>query len=223
MCIGELGRVCSPCQEDQRHRPRRDARPLAQESWRCLCSCDRLLDRCQWRADEPGPLQKRTLRSGPILRPRQRGTYNAEGTAIADALRANGGLTELSICGNEVGDEGVGAICEAIQSNKETKLVSLNMGHNSISPVGAKSVAAMVAVSLTGALTQVLAFSPKRCLFCCTLTHAFALNGIAAGPLSQPALWPRSSYLHRRGHHSDCRRFARQRRHGQYTVRLPQT
>jgi len=60
-----------------------------------------------------------------------------------------GGLTELSFYGNWVGDEGVGAICEAIQSNKKTKLASLNMGQNSIGPVGAKSVAAMVAVTCT--------------------------------------------------------------------------
>jgi hypothetical protein len=52
---------------------------------------------------------------------------------------------------NSLEDEGVSAVCEAIQSNKETKLASLNMAINSIGPVGAKSVAAMVAV--TGALT----------------------------------------------------------------------
>jgi hypothetical protein len=84
-----------------------------------------------------------------------RGTYAAEGiTAIADALRVNGGLTELSIYGNNVGDEGVDAICEAIKSNKDTKLLSLNgIGNNGIGPVGANIVAAMVAV--TDALTRV--------------------------------------------------------------------
>ena len=55
----------------------------------------------------------------------------------------------MSFYGNWVGDEGVGAICEAIKSNKETKLASLNFGNNSIGPVGAKSVAAMVAVTCT--------------------------------------------------------------------------
>jgi len=84
----------------------------------------------------------------------QQGTYTAEGIiAIADALRVNGALTELSIYGNHVGDEGVGAICEAIQSNKETKLASLNFGKTGISPVGANAVAAMVAVM--GALTKI--------------------------------------------------------------------
>ena len=85
------------------------------------------------------------------------GTYTAEGiTAMADALRVNGGLKELSFEDSYVGDEGVGAICEAIQSSKETKVASLNTGDKRIGSVGAKSVAAMVAV--TGSLTQVLAF-----------------------------------------------------------------
>ena len=88
------------------------------------------------------------------------GTYIAEGiTAIADALRVNGALTELCIYGNRVGDEGVGAICESIQSNKETKLASLNFGDNGIGPVGANALAAMVAV--TCSLTK-LSFFPNK-------------------------------------------------------------
>ena len=87
-------------------------------------------------------------------------TYTAEGiTAIFDALRVNGALTELSIYGNHVGDEGVCAICEAIQSNKETKLASLNFGYNGMGPVGANAVAAMVAV--TGSLTKMRYVTPK--------------------------------------------------------------
>ena len=82
-----------------------------------------------------------------------KGTYNAEGiTAIADALRVNGALTALNLSNNYLNSESVSAVCEAIQSNKETKLASLNMGKNRFGPVGAKSVAAMVAV--TGALTS---------------------------------------------------------------------
>ena len=49
-------------------------------------------------------------------------------------------------------DEGVSTVCEAIQSNKETKLASLNFFNNDIGPVGANAVAAMVAV--TGSLTK---------------------------------------------------------------------
>ena len=71
--------------------------------------------------------------------------------AVADALLVNGSLTNLSIYGNSIMDEGVGGVCEAIQNNKATKLASLNIGYNEISQVGAKSVAAMLAV--TGSLT----------------------------------------------------------------------
>jgi NLR family CARD domain-containing protein 3 len=82
------------------------------------------------------------------------GTYTAEViTAIADALRVNGGLTALDLSSNRLKDEGVSAVCEAIQSNKETKLASLNFKDNGIGPVGSKSVAAMVAV--TGSLTKI--------------------------------------------------------------------
>ena len=50
-------------------------------------------------------------------------------------------------------DQGVSAVCKAIQSNKETKLSSLNFGYNGIGPVGANAVAAMVAA--TGSLTTI--------------------------------------------------------------------
>ena len=71
---------------------------------------------------------------------------------MADALRVNGSVTELSIFNNSVGDEGTVAICEAIQSNKETKLASLDLGANGIGQVGVKSVTAMLAV--TGSMTR---------------------------------------------------------------------
>ena len=82
-----------------------------------------------------------------------KGTYTAEGiTAIADALRVNGGLTALDLSSNDLKDEGVSAVCKAIQSNKETKLASLNVEKNGIGSIGANAVAAMVAV--TGGLTS---------------------------------------------------------------------
>ena len=87
----------------------------------------------------------------------QHGTYTAEGiNAIADALRVNVGLTALDLSSNNLKDEGVSAVCEAIQSNKETKLASLNMGKNRIGSVGAKSVAAMVAVTVGLTATNLL-------------------------------------------------------------------
>jgi len=84
----------------------------------------------------------------------RQGTYTAEGiTAIAKALRVNVGLTALDLSSNDLADEGISAVCEAIQSNEDTKLASLNFSDNGIGPVGANAVAAMVAV--TGALTCV--------------------------------------------------------------------
>ncbi|KOO34547.1 protein nlrc3 [Chrysochromulina tobinii] len=93
-----------------------------------------------------------------------RGTYTAEGiTAIADALLVNGGLTALNLSSNRLNDEGVSAVCKAIQSNKETKLASLDLKYNGIGPGGANAVAAMVAV--TGALTQVPHSAPEKLPF----------------------------------------------------------
>jgi hypothetical protein len=93
-----------------------------------------------------------------IKRDQKEADFANQGLGPGDAILISsdlvtGALTKLSIDGNHVGDKGVGAICEAIQSNKETKLTSLNMAGNSIGQVGAKSVATMVAV--TGALTEV--------------------------------------------------------------------
>jgi len=82
------------------------------------------------------------------------GTYTAEGiTAIAEALRVNGALTALNLSSNRLKDEGVSAVCEAIHSNKETKLALLNIENNGIGPVGVNAVAAMVVV--TGSLTKI--------------------------------------------------------------------
>jgi Ran GTPase-activating protein (RanGAP) involved in mRNA processing and transport len=64
-----------------------------------------------------------------------------------------GGLTALDLSYNCLEDEGVSAVCKAIQNNKETKLASLNFENNGIGPVGANAVAAMVAV--TGGLTSI--------------------------------------------------------------------
>jgi len=55
----------------------------------------------------------------------------------------------------------VSAVCEAIQSNKETKLASLNFENNGISPGGANAVTAMVAV--TGGLTSLDLSSNQLC------------------------------------------------------------
>ena len=77
----------------------------------------------------------------------------ASAIVIASLIGVNNALTALDMSFNDLKDEGVSAVCEAIQSNKETKLASLNVKKNGIGPMGANAVAAMVAV--TGALTSV--------------------------------------------------------------------
>ena len=96
-----------------------------------------------------------------LLRSLSHNSLGAEGAAaLAPALAANGSLTELNIAVNTIKDEGITVICNAVQGNKETKLASLDVVHNYISPVGATAVAAMVAV--TGALTECdLRFNPR--------------------------------------------------------------
>ena len=52
-----------------------------------------------------------------------RGTYTAEGiTAIANALRVNGALTECDLIGNYMGEEGKASIRNAVQGKDGFKL-----------------------------------------------------------------------------------------------------
>ena len=96
-----------------------------------------------------------------------------------------GGLTALDLSfdnplhqGN-FEDEGVSAVCEAIQSNKESKLASLSFGNNGINPVGANAVAAMVAV--TGGLTSLDLSGNQLCgLDCCYGRGTYTAEGITA-------------------------------------------
>ena len=87
------------------------------------------------------------------------GIHPVGANAVAAMVAVTGALTALDLSFNDLNDDGVSAVCEAIQNNKETKLASLNMGANSIGPVGAKSVAAMAAV--TGGLTKMRYVSPQ--------------------------------------------------------------
>ena len=91
------------------------------------------------------------------------GWYSADGiTAIADALRVNGGLTKMSLADNQLEEDGTKAICEALKQNKTLKELDLS-GYCLVileskigGAAGAKHVADMLGVN--GALTQVLAF-----------------------------------------------------------------
>ena len=62
-------------------------------------------------------------------------------------------VTELNLKSNKIKDEGISAICEALQSSKDSKLASLYVNDNEIGSKGAQSVAAMAAV--VASLTEV--------------------------------------------------------------------
>ena len=84
----------------------------------------------------------------------QHGTYTAEGiTAIADAMRVNGGLTKISLARNNLEEEGTKAICEALEQNTTLKELDISGGYkgNIGGSAGAKHVAKMLGVN--GALT----------------------------------------------------------------------
>jgi hypothetical protein len=88
-----------------------------------------------------------------LLDLREKGLCGPVAMLISYLIPSMGGLTALDLSSNSLEDEGISAVCEAIKSNKETKLASLNFMDNGIGPVGANTVAAMVAV--TGALTKI--------------------------------------------------------------------
>ena len=90
-----------------------------------------------------------------------------------------GVLTALDLSSNKLKDGGVSAVCQAIQSNKETKLASLNFQNNDIGPVGANAVAAMVAA--TGSL---ISLNLSKNQLCCGVTDwgssTYTTEGITA-------------------------------------------
>jgi hypothetical protein len=71
-------------------------------------------------------------------------------------------LTSVELRGNELGDEGWGAIFAAICGNKDSKIMSMDASSERIGPAGSKLIAEALRTSVTGALTQVLAFCPPK-------------------------------------------------------------
>ena len=55
-------------------------------------------------------------------------------------MAANGALTSVKIRGNELRDEGWGAIFAAICGNKDSKIVSMDASSENISPAGVKPI-----------------------------------------------------------------------------------
>eukprot|EP00900_Chrysochromulina_parva_P004893 jgi/Chrpa1/14404/Chrysochromulina_OHIO_Genome00021981-RA len=99
------------------------------------------------------PIKEMRADSFTELDLKRKGVGVEGGMVVSGLIPVMGGLTALNLSSNSLKDEGVNAVCEVIQSNKETKLASLNFSYNGIGPVGANAVAAMVAV--TGGLTRV--------------------------------------------------------------------
>jgi Ran GTPase-activating protein (RanGAP) involved in mRNA processing and transport len=59
---------------------------------------------------------------------------------VADMLGVNGALTSVELRGNELGDEGWGAIFAAICGNKDSKIMSMDASPESIGPAGVRGV-----------------------------------------------------------------------------------
>ena len=62
-------------------------------------------------------------------------------------------LTSVKLRGNELGDEGWGAIFVAICGNKDSKITSMNVSSENIGPAGVKLIAEALRTSVTGGLT----------------------------------------------------------------------
>lgn len=87
-------------------------------------------------------------------------TSNIGGAAgakhVADMLRVMGSLTSLDLSNNNIGDDGVKLICEALKQNSTLKVLDLNARHANgrmIGPQGARYLADMLIVN--GSLTSV--------------------------------------------------------------------
>ncbi len=71
---------------------------------------------------------------------------------IAALIRVNGASPSVKLWGNEFGDEGWGAIFDAICGNKDSKIMSLDASSENIGPAGVKLIAEALRTSVTGAL-----------------------------------------------------------------------
>ena len=79
----------------------------------------------------------------------------ASAVVIASLIGVNGALTSVELRGNELGDEGWGAIFAAICGNKDSKIMCLDASSETIGPAGVKLIAEALRTSVTGGLTSI--------------------------------------------------------------------
>ena len=104
-------------------------------------------------------------------------------TAIADALRVNSSLTELSVADNNLGPSGAQAIAEGIKATKSLKKLDISNRNGSssgdIKSEGAKYIAE--AIANNASLTEVLAFRESapathpRLTACCIVCRSTSM------------------------------------------------
>ena len=79
--------------------------------------------------------------------------------ALAPAIAVCASLTSLIIYSNQLGDEGMGAIANALKDSTVSQLASLDVRNNQIGPKGAEALAAWLAVSAS--VTKILVSSNR--------------------------------------------------------------
>ena len=79
----------------------------------------------------------------------------ASAVVIASLIGVNGALTSVELRGNELGDEGWGAIFAAICGNKDSKIMSLDASGENIVLAGVQLIAEALRTSVTSALTKI--------------------------------------------------------------------
>ena len=79
----------------------------------------------------------------------------ASAVVIASLIGVNGALTSVELRGNELGDEGWGAIFAAICGNKDSKIMSMDASCENIGSAGVKLIAEALRTSVTGGLTSI--------------------------------------------------------------------
>ena len=77
------------------------------------------------------------------------------GMVVAGLLPAMASLTSLIIYSNQLGDEGMGAIANALKDSTVSQLASLDVCNNKIGPKGAEALAAWLAVCASLTLLDV--------------------------------------------------------------------